>query len=74
MPQLYLQFTGGHGTFSGYVNSIVHAVMYAYYFVTSMWPEYKDSIWWKKYITQLQMVSEHKLPLVQNIPSNIEDF
>ncbi|XP_033609633.1 elongation of very long chain fatty acids protein 7-like [Cryptotermes secundus] len=47
---------GGHGTFLGYTNSIVHAVMYAYYFITSMWPEYKGSFWWKKYITQLQMI------------------
>lgn len=47
---------GGHGTFLGYLNSFVHAVMYAYYFATSMWPEYKNSIWCKKYITQLQMI------------------
>jgi hypothetical protein len=74
MPQLHVDFIGGHGTFLGYTNSIVHAVMYAYYFVTSTWPEYKGNIWWKKYITQLQMVSKHKLPIVQNIPSNVEHY
>jgi hypothetical protein len=30
--------------------------MYTYYLVTSLWPEYKEKLWWKKYITQLQMV------------------
>jgi hypothetical protein len=40
-----------------YVNTFVHAVMYTYYFVTSMWPEYRKNLWWKKHITQLQMVN-----------------
>jgi hypothetical protein len=39
-----------------YVNSFVHTVMYSYYLVTSLWPEYKEKLWWKKYITQLQLV------------------
>jgi hypothetical protein len=51
-----LDAAGGHGTFLGIANSFVHAVMYCYYFVTATWPEYKQSLWWKKHITQLQMV------------------
>ncbi|XP_048507919.1 elongation of very long chain fatty acids protein 7-like isoform X1 [Athalia rosae] len=44
---------GGHGTFLGLVNSFVHVVMYGHYFATSM----KISRpWWKKYITQLQLI------------------
>lgn len=31
--------------------------MYIYYFLTSFKPELKQSIWWKKHITQMQMVS-----------------
>ena len=31
--------------------------MYSYYLVTNIWPEYKQNLWWKKYITQMQMVS-----------------
>jgi len=31
--------------------------MYSYYFVTNMWPKYKKNLWWKKHVTQLQMVS-----------------
>lgn len=47
---------GGHGTFLGTINSVVHIIMYLYYFVTNTWPQYKNKIWWKKYVTQLQMV------------------
>jgi GNS1/SUR4 family. len=35
-----------------------HIIRYFYYFVTTQWPEYENQIWWKKYITQLQMVSK----------------
>nr|FAA01268.1 TPA: elongation of very long chain fatty acids protein 10 [Ladona fulva] len=47
---------GGHGTFMGVLNTFVHIVMYAYYLITNIWPEKKKNIWWKKYITQMQMV------------------
>lgn len=30
--------------------------MYGYYFLTSYSPALKSSIWWKKYITQMQLV------------------
>jgi GNS1/SUR4 family len=39
----------------GLVNAFVHVIMYGYYFLTSFKPELKQSIWWKKYITQVQM-------------------
>lgn len=38
------------------MNSFVHVVMYSYYFLTSYNPEMKQSLWWKKYITQIQLV------------------
>lgn len=46
---------GGHGTFLGPLNATVHIAMYLYYFVTNTWPQYKGNIWWKKYVTQLQL-------------------
>jgi hypothetical protein len=49
--------SGGHVIFVGLVNTFVHIFMYAYYFVTNMWPEYKANLWWKKHVTQLQLVS-----------------
>ncbi|XP_077295842.1 very long chain fatty acid elongase AAEL008004-like [Arctopsyche grandis] len=45
----------GHGAWLGIVNSAVHTVMYSYYLLTCINPDYKKSIWWKKYITQLQI-------------------
>lgn len=47
---------GGHSVFMGVINSFVHIVMYLYYFITSYSPQYKNNVWWKKYITQLQMI------------------
>jgi hypothetical protein len=49
-----------------YVNSFVHVVMYCYYFLTSMWPEYRNNLWWKKYITQLQMVNNININSMQS--------
>lgn len=49
-------FPGGHGTFIGWINSMVHVVMYTYYFLSAFGPEVKKYLWWKKYITNMQMV------------------
>ncbi|KAM3961927.1 very long chain fatty acid elongase 7 [Aphomia sociella] len=49
-------FPGGHGTLVGAINSFVHVVMYGYYLLTVAKPSLKGSIWWKKYITQLQIL------------------
>lgn len=46
---------GGHSVFMGTLNSFVHVIMYLYYYLTSVDNKYKQSFW-KKYITQLQMV------------------
>ncbi|XP_026282372.1 elongation of very long chain fatty acids protein 7-like [Frankliniella occidentalis] len=48
-------YPGGHGTILGVINSFVHAIMYGYYLLTTIAPEYKKSIWWKKYITKMQL-------------------
>lgn len=47
---------GGHSVFMGALNSFVHVVMYSYYLLTALNPKYKNNLWWKKYITQLQIV------------------
>uniref|UniRef100_A0A8D8UW00 Elongation of very long chain fatty acids protein n=1 Tax=Cacopsylla melanoneura TaxID=428564 RepID=A0A8D8UW00_9HEMI len=46
---------GGHGVFFGTINSFVHVVMYSYYSLALINPEYKNA-WWKKYLTQMQMI------------------
>ncbi|XP_034242386.1 elongation of very long chain fatty acids protein 7-like [Thrips palmi] len=49
-------FPGGHGTLLGLINSFVHAIMYSYYLLTTVAPDYKKNIWWKVYITRMQLV------------------
>ncbi|KAG7199833.1 hypothetical protein KM043_017665 [Ampulex compressa] len=48
-------FPGGHGTFLGFVNCFVHIIMYTYYLLAALLPQYEKYLWWKKYITTLQM-------------------
>lgn len=45
---------GSHSTMLGVINLLVHTVMYSYYFVTSLRP-IQETLWWKRYITQLQL-------------------
>ncbi|XP_042215397.1 elongation of very long chain fatty acids protein AAEL008004-like [Homarus americanus] len=47
---------GGHSTFMGLLNSFVHVVMYLYYLLAAMGPRVRPFLWWKKYLTSLQMV------------------
>lgn len=54
-------YPGGHGTFVGVINSFVHIIMYSYYLFAAMGPQYQKYLWWKKYITNLQMVSKTTL-------------
>lgn len=49
-------FAGGHGTLLGFINSFIHIVMYAYYLLAAMGPRIQKYLWWKKYITVLQIV------------------
>ena len=39
------------------MNSFVHTVMYAYYGLSSIGPHMRPYLWWKHYITKLQLVS-----------------
>jgi len=48
-----VRFTpGGHSTFFGLLNTFVHILMYSYYMLAAM--GYR--IWWKKWLTGVQMV------------------
>ncbi|XP_021181973.3 very long chain fatty acid elongase 7 [Helicoverpa armigera] len=47
---------GGHGTFSNIVNNLVHVIMYSYYMLAAMGPQYQKYLWWKKHLTTLQLV------------------
>ncbi|XP_043289106.1 elongation of very long chain fatty acids protein AAEL008004-like isoform X2 [Venturia canescens] len=47
---------GGHGTLGNLINNAVHVVMYVYYMLSAMGPEYQKYIWWKKHLTTVQLV------------------
>ncbi|XP_062125635.1 elongation of very long chain fatty acids protein F-like [Drosophila sulfurigaster albostrigata] len=47
---------GGHIIVTGILNLFVHIIMYSYYYFASQRPNIKRNLWWKQYITILQMV------------------
>ncbi|XP_004536502.1 elongation of very long chain fatty acids protein F-like [Ceratitis capitata] len=47
---------GGHGAILAVLNLTVHSIMYFYYFISVLRPELKQSLWWKKHITQAQIL------------------
>jgi hypothetical protein len=49
-------YPGGHGTFFGLINTMVHIIMYTYYLLAAMGPKYQKYIWWKKHLTTIQMI------------------
>lgn len=46
----------GHGTFLGLLNTLVHVVMYSYYLLSALGPHMDKYLWWKKYLTTMQLV------------------
>lgn len=52
-----VKFTpGGHSSFFGFLNTFVHIIMYTYYMLAAMGPQMQKYLWWKKYLTVIQMV------------------
>ncbi|XP_044726822.1 elongation of very long chain fatty acids protein AAEL008004-like isoform X2 [Chrysoperla carnea] len=52
-----VKFTpGGHSTFFGLLNTFVHIIMYSYYLLSALGPQMQKYLWWKKYLTTLQML------------------
>ena len=42
--------------FMPFINSFIHAVMYSYYALSSLGPHMKPYLWWKKYLTNIQII------------------
>ncbi|KAJ3660589.1 hypothetical protein Zmor_005030 [Zophobas morio] len=61
-------FVGGQIYYVGIANLPVHSVMYFYYFLTAWDSSYKRSIWWKKHLTQFQIVQHFFIFTVFIIP------
>lgn len=47
---------GGMGSFHAMVNSVVHVIMYFYYGLSAAGPRFQKYLWWKKYMTAIQLV------------------
>ena len=47
-------------------------MMYIYYGVSALGPQYQKYLWWKKYMTKMQIVSDSYLKLCLDI-SNAND-
>ncbi|XP_055594233.1 elongation of very long chain fatty acids protein AAEL008004-like [Uranotaenia lowii] len=46
---------GGNATLPNIINNFVHTLMYFYYLLSSMGPRYQKYLWWKKYMTEIQI-------------------
>lgn len=42
--------------FLGTMNCFIHVIMYGYYLFSSFQTDIKTSLWWKKHVTQIQLV------------------
>jgi len=47
---------GGNAGYLPMTNVFIHTIMYSYYAMACMGPEMAQYIWWKKHLTQLQLV------------------
>ncbi|XP_049865803.1 elongation of very long chain fatty acids protein 7-like isoform X2 [Pectinophora gossypiella] len=52
----YFYHPTDHFVVVGLLNSFVHVLMYAYYGISSMGPEYAKYVWWKKHLTKVQLI------------------
>jgi elongation of very long chain fatty acids protein 4 len=50
-------------------NSFIHVLMYTYYGLSALGPHIAKYLWWKKYLTILQLVSNTKLNPVRSTGS-----
>ena len=42
--------------FMGVLNTFVHIIMYSYFGLSALGPSVQKHLWWKKYVTKLQLV------------------
>lgn len=47
---------GGQSFFGAMVNSFIHVVMYSYYGLSALGPHMQKYLWWKRYLTMMQLV------------------
>ncbi|XP_045176655.2 elongation of very long chain fatty acids protein 4-like [Mercenaria mercenaria] len=47
---------GGESYFSASINSGIHVLMYTYYLLAAMGPHMQKYLWWKRYMTVMQLI------------------
>lgn len=50
------------------INSFIHVLMYTYYFLASCGPQFRKYLWWKKYLTKIQIYQHICLVLHGLVP------
>ncbi|XP_055678077.1 elongation of very long chain fatty acids protein AAEL008004 [Lutzomyia longipalpis] len=63
---------GGNATFPNILNNFVHVCMYFYYMVAAMGAQYQKFLWWKKYMTELQ-IAQFILCIAHTIRALVSD-
>ncbi|KAH6935031.1 hypothetical protein HPB50_002986 [Hyalomma asiaticum] len=58
----------GQAVFGLALNCFVHVVMYTYYLLANMGPSMRKYLWWKKYLTTLQIVQFVVIVVHMSIP------
>lgn len=62
---LYMKFHPGRTVaFFPFINTFVHIIMYTYYFLASFGAKVQPYLWWKKYLTRLQ-IAQFVLIIIQ---------
>lgn len=56
------------------MNAAIHVLMYLYYGLASCGPKIQKYLWWKKYLTIIQMVRYHLTLWLVSIKVFIEHF
>ena len=46
--------------FGAMVNSFIHVLMYTYYGLSALGPHMQKYLWWKRYLTVMQLVSQRR--------------
>lgn len=70
MAWIVLKFSpGGNSSFFPLINSGIHTLMYTYYGLSTI-PRFRRYLWWKRYLTQIQMI-QYALVLLHGLNSSL---
>ena len=62
------------GIVVGLINTFVHVIMYMYYFLAALGPHIQKYLWWKRYITVMQLVRAIHGSRNPSVLANIEIY